>query len=72
MPKWVLAVKALLGGAAVVAFSLVGQAGHSKRFAGLFSAAPSVALCQPGLGLYFLFRVTGLFLLQDRLAPNAR
>jgi hypothetical protein len=27
-----------------VAFSLIGQAGHPKRFAGLFSAAPSVAL----------------------------
>ena len=28
----------------VVGFSLIGQAGHPKRFAGLFSAAPSVAL----------------------------
>jgi uncharacterized membrane protein (GlpM family) len=39
-----IGVKALLGGLAVVAFSLIGQVGHPKRFAGLFSAAPSVAL----------------------------
>src|SRR5947208_16838950 len=37
-------LKALVGGLAVVGFSLIGQAGHPKRFAGLFSAAPSVAL----------------------------
>jgi len=39
-----IGLKALVGGLAVVGFSLVGQAGHPKRFAGLFSAAPSVAL----------------------------
>ena len=39
-----IGLKALVGGLAVVAFSLIGQAGHPKRFAGLFSAAPSVAL----------------------------
>jgi uncharacterized protein DUF3147 len=43
MSIWVLGAKGLLGGIAVVALSLVGQAGHPKRFAGLFSAAPSVA-----------------------------
>ena len=39
-----VALKAVIGGLAVVAFSLLGQAGHPKRFAGLFAAAPSVAL----------------------------
>src|SRR2546421_3925226 len=39
-----LGLKALVGGFAVVAFSLIGQAGHPKRFAGIFAAAPSVAL----------------------------
>src|SRR2546429_5461168 len=39
-----LLLKAVFGGLAVVAFSLVGHAGHPKRFAGLFSAAPSVAV----------------------------
>ena len=37
-------LKAVVGGLAVVAFSLVGHAGRPKRFAGLFSAAPSVAV----------------------------
>jgi uncharacterized membrane protein (GlpM family) len=40
----VLAVKALNGGLFVVAFALLGAALDPKRFAGLFSAAPSVAL----------------------------
>ncbi|HVH64908.1 MAG TPA: DUF3147 family protein [Candidatus Acidoferrum sp.] len=39
-----IAVKTLVGGLAVVAFSLTGEAGHPKRFAGLFAAAPSVAV----------------------------
>ena len=39
-----IGLKALVGGLAVVAFSLIGQAGHPKRFAGIFAAAPSVAL----------------------------
>jgi hypothetical protein len=34
----------LLGGAIVSAFALVGDVVRPKRFAGLFSAAPSVAL----------------------------
>jgi hypothetical protein len=41
--------KALLGGLAVVGFSLLGQAGHPKRFAGLFAAAPSVAVASLAL-----------------------
>jgi Protein of unknown function (DUF3147) len=40
----VVATKPLLGGLAVVGFSLVGHAGQPKRFAGVFSAAPSVAV----------------------------
>ena len=39
----VLLGKSLVSGLAVVVFSLLGQAGHPKRFAGLFAAAPSVA-----------------------------
>jgi Protein of unknown function (DUF3147) len=40
----VFAARALVGGLAVVAFSLVAEAGRPKRFAGLFAAAPSVAV----------------------------
>src|SRR5438046_2987106 len=39
MPISSMPLKALIGGLAVV-----GHAGHPKRFAGLFSAAPSVAV----------------------------
>jgi hypothetical protein len=39
-----LAVRALNGGTFVVAFSLLAEVLKPKRFAGLFSAAPSVAL----------------------------
>jgi hypothetical protein len=38
------AIRALNGGLFVVTFALVGQIALPKRFAGLFSAAPSVAL----------------------------
>jgi hypothetical protein len=41
---WPIAFKALNGGLFVVAFSLVGETATPKRFAGLFSAAPSIAL----------------------------
>ncbi|MEA2502248.1 MAG: hypothetical protein QOD01_2359, partial [Actinomycetota bacterium] len=40
----VLGLKAVNGGLFVVAFALVSEALKPKRFAGLFSAAPSVAL----------------------------
>jgi hypothetical protein len=40
----IIGLKTLVGGAAVVAFSLIGEAGRPKRFSGLFAAAPSVAL----------------------------
>ena len=46
-----IGLKAIVGGLAVVAFSLLGQAGHPKRFAGLFSAAPSVALASLAMTL---------------------
>jgi uncharacterized membrane protein (GlpM family) len=41
---WPIAFKAVNGGLFVVAFSLVGETATPKRFAGLFSAAPSIAL----------------------------
>ncbi len=40
----ILAIKAALGGTLVVAFALLSQSLDPKRFAGLFSAAPAVAL----------------------------
>lgn len=40
----VLALRGLAGGALVVAFALVGEMVTPKAFAGLFSAAPSVAV----------------------------
>jgi hypothetical protein len=40
----VLAVKGCLGGALVVTFSLLSEALRPKSFAGLFGAAPSIAL----------------------------
>jgi hypothetical protein len=39
-----LALKALNGGLFVVAFALLGEVLVPKRFSGLFSAAPSIAL----------------------------
>src|ERR1700716_2878900 len=40
----IVLLRALIGGVAVVAFSLLGTAAHPKRFAGLFAGAPSVAI----------------------------
>jgi uncharacterized membrane protein (GlpM family) len=40
----ILAIKALLGGTLVLVFALLSQSLDPKRFAGLFSAAPAVAL----------------------------
>lgn len=40
----ILAIKALLGGTLVLAFALLSQSLDPKRFAGLLSAAPAVAL----------------------------
>ena len=68
-----MAFKVVIGGLAVVAFSLLGQAGHPKRFSGLFAAAPSVALAsRRRRALYFLFRESGLFIKQDQLVSNSR
>jgi uncharacterized membrane protein (GlpM family) len=39
-----LATKAVAGGVLVVVFALIGEAAGPKRFAGLFSSAPAVAL----------------------------
>jgi uncharacterized membrane protein (GlpM family) len=40
----ILAIKGLAGGTLVVVFALLSQGLQPKRFAGLFSAAPAVAL----------------------------
>lgn len=40
----ILAIKGLAGGTLVVAFALLSEGLSPKRFAGLFSAAPAVAL----------------------------
>lgn len=39
-----LAIKAFVAGAMVVLFALIGEAVKPKRFAGLFAAAPAIAL----------------------------
>ena len=40
----ILVIKGVAGGSLVVAFALISQGLKPKRFAGLFSAAPAVAL----------------------------
>jgi uncharacterized membrane protein (GlpM family) len=40
----VIATKAIVGGCLVVVFALISESLEPKRFAGLFSAAPAVAL----------------------------
>jgi hypothetical protein len=47
-----IAIKALAGGLLVVAFSLVGEVLQPKRFAGVFSAAPAIALASLLLTAY--------------------
>jgi uncharacterized membrane protein (GlpM family) len=44
MLSLLIAIKVLISGLAVVAFSLIAECARPKRFAGLFAAAPSVAL----------------------------
>lgn len=44
-----LAVRFLLGGLIVSAFAVIGEVLQPKRFAGIFGAAPSVALATLGL-----------------------
>jgi uncharacterized membrane protein (GlpM family) len=41
---WVLAIRGLAGGTLVVLFSVAGELLRPKSFAGIFAAAPSVAL----------------------------
>ncbi len=48
----ILAIKGLAGGTLVVAFALLSEGLTPKRFAGLFSAAPAVALA--GLAVVLL------------------
>ena len=47
-----LAIRFVLGGLFVSAFAVIGDMLHPKSFAGIFGAAPSVALAS--LGLTFL------------------
>ncbi|MCA6101277.1 DUF3147 family protein [Bradyrhizobium australafricanum] len=45
-------IRFLLGGAVVSAFAMLGDVLRPKSFAGLFGAAPSVALATLGIALY--------------------
>jgi hypothetical protein len=45
-------VRFLVGGAAVSAFAILGDILRPKSFAGLFGAAPSVALATLGIAMY--------------------
>jgi hypothetical protein len=45
-------VRFLVGGVVVSAFAMLGDILHPKSFAGLFAAAPSVALATLGIALY--------------------
>ena len=45
-------VRFLIGGAAVSAFAMLGDILRPKSFAGLFGAAPSVALATLGIAVY--------------------
>ncbi|HET9720519.1 MAG TPA: DUF3147 family protein [Solirubrobacteraceae bacterium] len=49
----VLAIKGLAGGTLVVVFALISEGLRPKRFAGLFSASPAVALA--GLTITLIF-----------------
>jgi len=51
-----LAIRFVLGGLIVSAFAVIGDMLHPKSFAGIFGAAPSVALAS--LGLAFLTKGT--------------
>jgi hypothetical protein len=46
-----LALRFLIGGAVVSAFAMMGDVFKPKSFAGLFGAAPSVALATLGIGV---------------------
>lgn len=45
-------IRFLVGGAAVSAFTILGDVLRPKSFAGLFGAAPSVALATLGIAIY--------------------
>lgn len=54
---WIIALKGLAGGLLVVVFALLSESLEPKRFAGLFSAAPSVAIA--GLVITLLDKGSG-------------
>lgn len=41
---WLLVARGVLGGVLVMCFALLGEATSPKRFAGIFAAAPAVAI----------------------------
>jgi hypothetical protein len=51
-------IRFLVGGAVVSAFSMLGDVLKPKSFAGLFGAAPSVALATLGIAIYRTVRPT--------------
>lgn len=61
---FVLGLKMLMGGALVVLFAFIGELVKPKRFAGLFSAAPSIAVAS--LAITWLQKGPGA------TAPHAR
>lgn len=46
-----LAIRAVLGGTAVCLFALIGQMVQPKKFAGIFAAAPAVAVAALGISI---------------------
>jgi Protein of unknown function (DUF3147) len=59
-----LAIRFVLGGAVVAAFAVLGDCLTPKRFAGIFAAAPSVALAS--LALAYLNKGSGYTALEGR------
>lgn len=57
---------------AVVGFSLLGQAGHPKGFAGLFAAAPSVAVASLALTVAVKGPAATVLYAQGMLIGSAR
>ncbi|MFN2466354.1 MAG: DUF3147 family protein [Candidatus Dormibacteria bacterium] len=47
----ILLARAVLGGCGVCAFALVGQMVQPKKFAGIFAAAPAVAVVSLGISI---------------------
>ena len=59
-----LAARAVVAGVLVVVFSVMGKVVHPKRFAGVFGAAPSIAMAN--LALVVAVQGTGLATAESR------